>query len=250
MFVAKESLVDGVRRLLRAYAAIRIVDAAVILGVKDHIRTLQRQTQALPPDLDRSIVGSHHALLKTGALTQRSLIQGLQWSMLDAALLTDGYTVSRGTDARCAIRNWLLQQPPPANADRMGAVIARKRVAELPTEGPDLSYSVAWKGPPTAPLALRLVVVLSPRLSRKKQLEALPLRIAGQPKIPVILRPADDGTTVHQKTGALTYSGPQHRALLRAFREHRNPGAFPYWETAEVLNYRPDLWARLDRTQQ
>jgi hypothetical protein len=170
--------------------------------------------------------------------------------MLDAALLTDGYTVSRGNDARCAIRSWLLQQPQPSDTERMLAALARRRAAEMEVEGPELPCSVAWKGPTSAPVDLRLVVVLSPRQSQRKQLEALPLRLAGQPRIPVILRPAEDGTMVHHRIGAFTYQGPQYRALMRSFREHRNPGAFPYWLSAEVLDYRPDLWARLDRTNQ
>lgn len=251
MLVAEQPLITGIRRLLRTYSAVRIVDAAVHLRIDDHIRTLQRHTQAIPQDLARVTVGAHAAFVSTASSPrEQTLIHGLQWSMLDAALLADGYTVSRSNDARAAIRSWLMQQPHPTGTDPMFAAAARRAAAELPLEGPELPYSAAWKGPPSAPSDLRLVVVLTPRVSRKKQLEALPLRIAGQPKIPVILRPADDGTTAHHKTGALTYTGPQYRALMRAFREHRNPGAFPYWETAQVLNYRPDLWARLDRTHQ
>ena len=195
------------------------------------------------------LIGSHISIVRSPQrLGEQTLIHGLQWSMLDAALLTDGYTVSRGNDARCAIRSWLLQQPQPADTDRMSASHARRCAAEMAVEGPELPYSVAWRGPTSAPMDLRLVVVLSPRRSQRKQLEDLPLRIAGQPVIPLILRPADDGTMVHRKTGAFTYKGPQYRALMRSFREHRNPCAFPYWLAAAVLDYRPDLWARLDRS--
>lgn len=240
--------------LIDRYQAVRLHDVLPLVGkaraqVSDrHLRRVAA-TAIDAVGCTRMPVGDHVAIVRSRhKISEQTLIHGLQWSMLDAALLTDGYTVSHGNDAYCAIRSWLLQQPQPEDTERMLAALARRRAAELEVEGPELPYSAAWKGPTSAPMDLRLVVVLSPRQSQRKQLEALPLRLAGQPRIPVILRPADDGTMAHHKTGALTYTGPQYRALMRSFREHRNPGAFPYWETADVLNYRPDLWARLDRT--
>jgi hypothetical protein len=248
------SPIHALAGVVERYHAVRLEDVPSLIGQRhaisySHLKRLVAQ-QVAHHGFKRVPVAAQTAIVLPRPANETTLIHCVQWSMLDAALLADGYQVSRGDDARAAIRSWLLQQPHPTGTDTMFAAAARRSAADMPLNGPDLPYSAAWKGPPSAPTDLRLVVVLAPRLSQKKQLEALPLRIAGQPKIPVILRPADDGTMAHHKTGALTYIGPQYRALMRAFREHRNPGTFPYWETAEVLNYRPDLWARLDRTHQ
>jgi hypothetical protein len=236
--------------LFERYPCIRLIDAAALLstplagGERSQQRAARMCTDA--GVAHRVLVLGVQALVSTASARVHpvTLAHSLQRAMLDAALMQDGYTIAVDGHAHQALRSWLLQQPPAPGVDPRFAKVARERSHLLPEDGPPLPYTVAWKGPASAPQDLRLSVVIHPRRSLKSQLEELPLRTLGQPQIPVILRPADDGTAVSRITGELSYTGPKYRALMLAFRAHRNPGAFPYWETAVVLNYRPDLWVR------
>ena len=251
-----QGLIASWASLLEAYGCLRLVDIARLTACALSERGLQRAAEQFVQagTASRALhLGHHHVLVKRtpGSRTPsaQTLSWGLQRAMLDGGLTEDGFRVSHGDPGRRAVKAWLMQHEPPAGTEPMLARSAKRAIEDLPETGPDTPYTVAWRGPSRRPEDLRLAVVMHPNVSQRRQLEDLPLTIAGQPRIQVIVRPADDGTTVDRVTGETTYRGRQYRCLMRAFREHRNPGAFPLWETATVVKYRPDLWVRTTRRE-
>lgn len=103
-------------------------------------------------------------------------------------------------------------------------------------------HSAAPEGlPPVA-----IVLVDEPDTSLAKVLFALPLRNRGQPKIPVILRPADSVTFFDVSANRYRIKGKRFRLLTRAFSSEmdRNVSQFPYYTTSKVLTYRPTVGQR------
>ena len=87
-----------------------------------------------------------------------------------------------------------------------------------------------------------LPLVDNPMRSIQKQLEELPLRFLGQPRLKVILQPSDDDSVYDLDQGSFTVIGPRFRQLIRAFSPNEDPrAAFPYYRSAEVITYRPEL---------
>lgn len=93
-----------------------------------------------------------------------------------------------------------------------------------------------------------LPLVDNPMRSIQKQLEELPLRFLGQPRLKVILQPSDNDSIYDLDSGSFTVIGPRFRQLIRAFCPNEDPrAAFPYWKSAEVITYRPELAFRTVR---
>lgn len=238
-------------KLFERYPAIRSADAPFLMPgtLREYSpRTRHREAQAvIDAGLATRMRVLHRDVLVGRAAEKReaTLVHHIQRGMLDAALVQDGFTTSSDEPGLQALRTWLLAQPPAPGEDPRFVFVARERIALMSFSGP-LPYTVAWRGPVTAPTDLRLSVVLHPGRKMKEQLEELPLRHAGQPKVPVILRPADDGTTYCRHQGKLINKWRRYNELQDAFREHHRKylGMFPYHLTSTVLDYRPDLWVR------
>jgi hypothetical protein len=109
-----------------------------------------------------------------------------------------------------------------------------------------LPFDLAWRKEGSSYEVLLLVVDDQNR-SVQKQLEALPLRFLGQPRLKVILRPCDDDSTYDLERNTWATVGTRYRQLQRAFSAHEDPRGFPYWETAEVVTYKPELQLRIIR---
>ncbi len=89
-----------------------------------------------------------------------------------------------------------------------------------------------------------VVLVDNPYRSIANQLEELPLRFLDQPRIKVIVRPAEDGSVWDEDEARYSHIGPRLRQLLHAFTAHDRPRHFPYWKSADVITYRPELAVR------
>ena len=100
--------------------------------------------------------------------------------------------------------------------------------------------------PPFGLPAVAVLLVDLPDSSIAKKLKALPLRIRGKPKIPVILRQAESETIFDVSANRYLTKGRRFRLLMRAFSPDmdRNVSQFPYFTTAEVLTYRPEIGQR------
>lgn len=110
-----------------------------------------------------------------------------------------------------------------------------------------LPFDVAFKKEGSSYEVL-LPLVDNPMRSVQKQLEELPLRFLGQPRLKVILQPSDDDSIYDLDLGSFTVIGPRFRQLIRAFSPNEDPrAAFPYWRSAEVITYRPELAFRTVR---
>jgi hypothetical protein len=121
----------------------------------------------------------------------------------------------------------------------------RHRASRMPCTGimkerSYLPFDVAYKAEGTSYEVL-LPVVDNPMRSIQKQLLELPLRFLGQPRLKVVLRPSDDDSVFDVDRGSFAIIGTRFRQLIRAFSPHENPSDFPYWKSAEVITYRPEL---------
>jgi hypothetical protein len=77
------------------------------------------------------------------------------------------------------------------------------------------------------------------------QLNVLPLRVAGQPVVPVVLRTTDENSVFDSIARTWIATGTRHRELLRAFSEDGDPRLFPFSKTAKVIDVRTELQLRL-----
>jgi hypothetical protein len=105
---------------------------------------------------------------------------------------------------------------------------------------PLLSYAVAARGKD-----VWAVLVDHPYRSIDEQLAELPARLPQQPSLDLFFRSSDDGTVYDSVRGEFRHKGPRQRALERAFSPHDNPAVFPFWETVNVVHYRPELQHRV-----
>ena len=74
--------------------------------------------------------------------------------------------------------------------------------------------------------------------------DALPLRIVGQPRVPVLLRTTDSASSFDRRNGEWVTRGDRHRELLRAFSDAPGKSAFPFKTTTDVVDIRPELQLR------
>ncbi len=98
-----------------------------------------------------------------------------------------------------------------------------------------LPFDLAWRKS-AAGHEVRVLLADNPYRSIQTQLDGLPLRVVGQPKLEVVIRPADDGSVFDRATATFAVRGPRYRALLRAFSESSaKTDTFPFWTTATVV---------------
>jgi hypothetical protein len=105
---------------------------------------------------------------------------------------------------------------------------------------PLLSYAVATRG-----TDVWAVLVDDPYRSLDDQLGELPARLPHQPTLDLVVRSSDDGSVYDAAGGHFKHKGPRQRAIERAFTPHDNPAVFPFWETVNVVHYRPELQHRV-----
>lgn len=105
---------------------------------------------------------------------------------------------------------------------------------------PPLPYDVADK-------AGEVMILLcdNPRASIVKQAAALPLRVLGQPRLSVVLRPCDDNSLYDAVGKRWVMKGPRLRLLEHLFSDDHLAGHFPYATTADVVDYRPEAQLRV-----
>jgi hypothetical protein len=97
-----------------------------------------------------------------------------------------------------------------------------------------LPFDLAWRKSATG-YEVRVLLADNPYRSIQTQLDELPLRIVGQPKLEIVIRPADDGSVFDRASATFAVRGPRFRALLRAFSERSaKTDSFPFWTTATV----------------
>lgn len=107
-----------------------------------------------------------------------------------------------------------------------------------------VDFDVAWR-PAGSTFEVVLIVVDDAQRSIRRQLDVLPLRTLGQPKVPVVLRTTDHYSVLNSITCRWHSTGPRHLALLRAFTESGDRHLFPFSLTAEVIDVRPELQLRI-----
>ncbi len=112
-----------------------------------------------------------------------------------------------------------------------------------------LPFDVAHLQVPGQPPEVRLLLVDNPMRSIESQLLDLPLRFLEQPKLDVIIRPSDDGSIFDADAGRWAMKGRRLRALEAAFQPHDNPRLYPFWVSANVITYRPDVVLRSVRSR-
>jgi hypothetical protein len=105
-------------------------------------------------------------------------------------------------------------------------------------------FDVAWRES-AAGIEVVLVVVDDPTRSLRDQLNALPLRVAGKPAIPIALKTIDSQSVFDPRARRWISTGERHRELLRAFSPDGDRHLFPFSTTARVVEVRPELQLRL-----
>lgn len=156
---------------------------------------------------------------------------------------------------RCTTRPNLVTSPERFHCPRCGALSDRdephtsaatgKRRCESPMREVDhVDFDVAWR-PSGSGVEVVLIVVDNPVRTVREQLDGLPLRTAGQPKIPIVLRTTDPHSSFDPRAARWIATGERHRELLRAFSEEGHRHLFPFSLTANVIDVRPELQLRL-----
>jgi hypothetical protein len=98
-----------------------------------------------------------------------------------------------------------------------------------------LPFDLAWRQT-GGRYEVQILLADNPYRSLQAQLDELPLRVIGQPRVPLVLRSSDDGTVFDRASGRYAVKGPRFRALARAFHEGTaKSDAFPFWTTATVV---------------
>jgi hypothetical protein len=98
-----------------------------------------------------------------------------------------------------------------------------------------LPFDLAWRKS-GAGYDVQILLADHPHRSIATQVAELPLRVIGQPRVPIVLRESDDGSVFDQSTSTYAVRGPRLRTLERAFAESSaRDDAFPFWTTSVVL---------------
>ena len=90
-----------------------------------------------------------------------------------------------------------------------------------------------------------LLLVDEPRRSVFAQVNQLPLRILGQPRLNIVLRPSDDDSLWDATERRWLQRGRRYRLLERLFSTDHVQGQFPFSTTATVVDYRPETALRV-----
>jgi predicted RNA-binding Zn-ribbon protein involved in translation (DUF1610 family) len=97
-----------------------------------------------------------------------------------------------------------------------------------------LPFDLAWKRAADG-FAVQVLFADNPYRATQTQLDELPLRVLGQPRIEVVVRPSDDGSVFDRSTKSYFVRGARLRSVLRAFSEQdARIDSFPFWTTAAV----------------
>ena len=107
-----------------------------------------------------------------------------------------------------------------------------------------LPFDVAWRSSGSSTDVV-LILVDDPERNLRDQLNTLPLRIAGQPRLPIVIRTTDPYSVFDPVAGKWIAQGDRHRLLLRAFSDDGDRRLFPFSSTADVIDVRPNLQLRL-----
>ena len=107
-----------------------------------------------------------------------------------------------------------------------------------------LTFDVGWR-PNGERVDVILILVDNPERKLREQLQLLPLRIAGQPRVPIVLRSTDPYSVYDPVARHWIAQGDRHRELLRAFSEEGDRRLFPFASTTQVIDVRPELQLRL-----
>lgn len=129
-----------------------------------------------------------------------------------------------------------------------GATRPRRTCSGTMREADHLPFDVAWRTTNGVREVL-LVFVDDPGCDLVDQLRELPLRVAGQPRVPIVLRTTDIASIYSRETGSWTSKGERHRALLRAFSDDGDKHSFPFSTTAKVVDVCPQLQLRLSHNR-
>lgn len=124
----------------------------------------------------------------------------------------------------------------------------RRPCAGTMREADHLAFDVAWRTA-SGRREVLLVFVDDPGRDLAEQLRALPLRIAGQPRLPIILRTTDVASVFNRDTQVWTSTGERHRALQGAFSDAGDSRMYPFATTAEVVDPCPKLQLRLSHNR-
>lgn len=109
------------------------------------------------------------------------------------------------------------------------------------------AYDIAVNNRPASGTpSVAIVVVDHPGSSVERTLRELPLRIRGQPKIPIILRPSSVETAFDVESGRYKRKDARFARIMKAFSPEmdRRVSQFPYHTTSKVLTYRPTIGQR------
>lgn len=122
-------------------------------------------------------------------------------------------------------------------AERGGVhVVAGKACPGVLRHVDHLPFDVAWKKTASG-YEVQVLLADNPFRAIQSQLDELPLRIVGQPKLEVVVRPSDDGSVFDRARSSYAVRGPRYRAILRAFSEkNAKADSFPFWTTATVAS--------------
>lgn len=120
---------------------------------------------------------------------------------------------------------------------------SKRRCAGTLRETDHLAVDVAWRerGGSTEVV---LVFVDDPARDLEDQLRELPLRVRGQPRVPIIIKTTDPKSTFDRQRGAWATTGERHRALIRAFADAAVRGLFPLQTTTTIVDLAPELQLR------
>ena len=98
-----------------------------------------------------------------------------------------------------------------------------------------LPFDLAWRRH-CGRYEATILLVDQPYRSVDAQLAELPLRLYGQPKLDIVLRPSDDGTTFDPQTGTYAVKGHRFRRFVRTLCEPSdNPNQRSFVDTANLL---------------
>jgi hypothetical protein len=121
----------------------------------------------------------------------------------------------------------------------------RRRCRGVPREGDHLGFDVAWR---LVDNRHDVILIFVDDLGRDlvTQLRELPLRVRGQPKVPIVLRSTDAASVYDRRIAAWREQGPRHRALLRAFSSEGLRRLFPFVTTTTLVEVNEALQLNLN----